>query len=206
MTTYQELIDEAAEILRKPDLDAVLFSFLKQAETDLANNPIGIVPEWIVSATLALPAAAAEVALPSDFGRPASLQQVGQAAGLLPVSYRYLYENGYPEAFTAAPSVYAVLGTEKILFGGVFTEDTSWRLVYQKRPSRPVSAAADLQTPDRLVDAVMARLLHLGYLDQRDPLAVKWEGIWASRLTDALAASRRLQDNLPQTGTMRLTR
>jgi|GEM_PF-4027652 hypothetical protein len=204
--TYQELIDEAADILRKPDLTDVLFSFLKQAESDLANNPIGPVPDWVTSAVITLPAAATEVSLPAGFGRPVSLKETGEDVPLTATHFRSLLENGYPDAFTDEPTEYAVIGTQKIIFGGVYEVETTFTLWYATRPIRPTATSATMSTPDTFIDVVLARLLHLGYLDQRDPLEAKWEKIWDRRMAEAMKAGRRLEDNIPMTPTMVLTR
>lgn len=193
MTTIASLITEALALARGPDLSTPAFYYFKQAIRDIAKNQLGPVMPWKVETSIALAADTAYVSLPSNFCRPISVRLEDETSVLKARHPAAFYQDGWPESNDGEPTECAIEGTDRIMLNGTVSEATSIVLVYQKYPDTPAAVEEESPLPVAWDDVVVARVIALIFLDQRDELHAKWEATYLQRLGEILNLS-----HLPQ--------
>ena len=187
-TLISALIEEALELARGPDLSAPAFYYLKQALRDIAKNQMGPVMPWRVEISQEVLADTPYFTLPDDFCRAISARVDGESTVLAarhPVAF---YQEGWPESNESTPTQIAFEDSRAML-NGTFAEATDVVLIYQKFPVTPAATSEESPLPAKWDDVLIARMVFLMFLDQRDQMAQKWEETYALRLGELLKLS-----------------
>lgn len=199
MSTYQDLIDDAAAILRGPDIAALLLIYARQAIRDVQKNPISPIYEGALSFNVAVAASALEgtIAAGDNFGRAISVKFSGEQLPLDERHPRSFFEAGYPDNdddFADEPTEFAIYGS-KILFNGLFADAKTCVIRHAPWVAAPTLATETFPYSEKLYDVVVSRMLILGFIDQRDDVGKSdWEKIYLQRLNDYFGVASRLSD------------
>jgi hypothetical protein len=194
MSTFADLVTEAAAILRGPDISTLLFTYAKQAFRDVQKNPLGPISENAKSANVSVTALALEGSLPTDFGRAISAKFAGEKLPVMERGYRVFFEQGYPDNtdnFSDAPENFAIYGS-KILFDGYFTTTKNCVLRYAPKETTPAAETVTFPYSEWVYDIVLSRMVWLGFCDQRDEAAkADWDRLYLQRLADFFGVTQR---------------
>lgn len=196
MSTYQQLVQDAAARIRRPDASELLFSFVGDALKQISENEIGSVPELFAGPVeVTLSANEYKIIGPADLGRPLSIIGEGETAPLSVRHHRVLFEEGWPAAFSAQqPTRVAQMGTS-LLLDGKSSTDKKYYLCYQMIPARP-TAQTDPVVHESLYEIILAKVLALGLQDQRDYDGSSfWENEYQRRLAAHLDLTHVIQEN-----------
>lgn len=209
MSTYQDMITDAAAILRGPNIETLLLIYAKQAIRDFQKNPISPIYEGATSANVAVVGAALEGNLPADYGRAISAKFAGEKLPLFERHPRVFFELGYPDNsdnFSGTPTEFAVYGA-KLIINGVFSADKNCAVRYSPWVPAPATAAEVFPYSESAYDVVLSRMVYLGMVDQRDESGkADWLTLYGQRLNEYLGVKSKQSDASQFSKTMNLTR